>query len=69
MSTMLTINVINEIDSLFFTQGSSWRYLDTGADPGVSWNAIGFNDSAWHVGMGHFGFGEGDEQTDIYLPN
>ena len=58
-----TVTVIDEIDATFFTQGSSWRYWDSGLDPGASWNTVGFNDAAWLVGTGHFGFGEGDEQT------
>lgn len=58
-----TITVIDEIDPLFFTQGSSWRYSDSGVDPGATWNAPAFADSTWFVGVGHFGYGEGDETT------
>ena len=58
-----SISVVNEVDSLLFNQGSSWRYLDSGLNPGSSWKDSLFNDSIWPVGIGHFGFGEGDEQT------
>ena len=58
-----TISVINAVDPLFFSQGSSWRYWDDPADPGATWHAAGYNDAAWTVGLGQFGFGEGDEQT------
>ena len=58
-----SISVVNEVDSLSFNQGSSWRYLDSGLNPGSSWKDSLFNDSIWPVGIGHFGFGEGDEQT------
>ena len=58
-----TISVVNEVDSLLFNQGSSWRFLDSGTNPGSSWKDSLFNDSLWSVGIGHFGFGEGDEQT------
>ena len=42
-----------------------WRYLDTGADPGVAWRQNGFNDAAWKSGIGEFGYGDGDERTRI----
>ena len=60
-----TINVIEEVEPLFFNQGSSWRYWDSGTNPGASWNTQAFDASAWSVGTGHFGFGEGDEQTTL----
>ena len=43
----------------------SWRYLDNGSDQGTAWRAPGFNDSSWRSGVGEFGYGEGDERTDI----
>lgn len=60
-----TISVVEEIDGTFFTQGSSWRFWDTPANPGAAWNTVGFNDVNWTVGMGHHGFGEGDELTEL----
>jgi len=60
-----SISVVNEVDMLFFNQGSSWNYWDSGSNPGASWNTLGFNASSWQVGTGHFGFGEGDEQTTL----
>ncbi|MFT4666797.1 MAG: hypothetical protein ACI9XB_003764 [Gammaproteobacteria bacterium] len=60
-----TITVIDEVDPLLFGQGSSWRYWDNSADPGSMWNAAGIDDSSWPVGVGHFGFGEGDEETAL----
>jgi len=59
------ITVINEIDPIIFNQGSSWRYWDKSSNPGSMWNALAFDDSSWPVGIGHFGFGEGDEQTTL----
>ena len=58
-----TVTVVNEIDSLFFNQGNYWSYWDLNQDPGATWNDVAFNDAAWSVGVGQFGFGEGDEQT------
>ncbi len=60
-----SISVVNAVDTLIFNQGSAWSYWDSGANPGALWNTLGFNDSLWQVGTGHFGFGEGDEQTTL----
>jgi hypothetical protein len=57
------ISVVNEVDSVFFNQESSWRYWADSADPGTSWNTGGFDDSSWPVGLGQLGFGDGDEET------
>ena len=45
--------------------GSSWRYLDTGADPGPAWTAPTFPDSAWRSGPAQLGYGDGDEATVV----
>jgi len=57
--------VVEEIDDLFFAQGSSWKYQDIGTNPGIAWNSVGFNDDDWAVGLGHMGFGDGDEMTAL----
>jgi len=46
-------------------QGSNWRYLDDGSDQGTAWRATDFDDSTWRVGQAEFGYGDGDEQTEI----
>ncbi len=45
--------------------GASWRYLDTGLDPGTAWQTAGFNDSTWPAGPAQLGYGDGDEQTTL----
>jgi len=60
-----SISVINEVEPIFFNQGSSWRYWDNSSSPGSTWYSIGFNDASWPVGIGHFGFGDGDEQIGL----
>jgi hypothetical protein len=60
-----TVHVIKEVDTLFFSQGSFWRYWDSSAEPDAIWNSANYNDSAWSIGLSHFGFGEGDEQTEL----
>ncbi len=37
---------------------STWRYLDSGVDPGPSWMDPGFDDGAWKVGTSMFGWGD-----------
>jgi hypothetical protein len=51
-------------DSLI-TPGATWRYLDTGVDPGSAWRGPGFDDSSWASGAAQLGFGDGDEATVI----
>ncbi|MBT7981802.1 MAG: Ig-like domain-containing protein, partial [Akkermansiaceae bacterium] len=48
-----------------FTYSSEWAYLDDGSNQGSSWTGVDFDDSAWSVGAGEFGYGEGDENTVI----
>jgi hypothetical protein len=45
--------------------GAVWRYLDTGIDPGPTWRAVLFDDSAWSVGRAQLGYGDGDEVTIV----
>jgi hypothetical protein len=42
---------------------STWKYLDTGVDPGMHWSMADFEDSAWPSGAGQLGYGDGDEVT------
>ncbi len=58
-----TTLVTTRNDSLFFEQGSNWKYLDDGSNQGTAWQELAFDDSLWSVGHGHMGFGEGDETT------
>jgi len=62
-SILLPITTLASIDSLFFEQGASWKYLDDGSDQGTAWKEFDFNDDTWDIGVGHMGFGEGDETT------
>lgn len=50
--------------------GSTWRFLDTGADLGTSWRTGEFADSGWSSGAGQLGYGGDDEQTIVsFGPN
>ncbi len=50
-------------NTLFFQKGAEWKYLDNGTDQGTTWRNVNYSDSSWKVGSGHFGFGDGDEDT------
>jgi hypothetical protein len=44
---------------------SEWNYLDNGADAGVVWRNLEFSDATWTRGFAQFGYGEGDERTNV----
>ncbi|MCU1499712.1 MAG: hypothetical protein JWM47_3665 [Acidimicrobiales bacterium] len=39
-------------------RGASWRYADSGTQPGVAWQAGGYDDSAWASGPAMLGWGK-----------
>ena len=45
--------------------GASWKYLDTGVDPGAGWRDLGFDDTGWSAGSAELGYGDGDEATTV----
>jgi galactose oxidase len=55
--------ISGEVHSRVIASGSIWRYQDSGVNPGVTWNTLGFDDSAWLSGAGQLGYGDGDEVT------
>jgi hypothetical protein len=66
-STSAPVSV--RIPPRLIASGSTWRYLDTGMDPGPAWTTAGFNDTSWLVGLAELGFGDGDEATVISRTN
>ncbi len=44
---------------------AEWSYLDDGSSLGPEWSALGFDTSTWQVGVGEFGYGDGDENTVV----
>ena len=44
---------------------ASWKYLDDGTEPETDWTSISFDDSNWKSGFAEFGYGDGDENTEI----
>ena len=45
--------------------GATWKYLDTGTDPGAGWTDPLFDDSPWASGPAQLGYGDGDEATVV----
>lgn len=44
---------------------STWRFHDTGTQPGPAWYAPGFDDSGFRSGRAPLGYGDGDEATTV----
>ena len=42
-----------------------WNYLDDGSDQGTAWREPDFDDELWLLGVGPFGYGDGDENTVV----
>lgn len=57
-------------DVMWIPAGSSWRYLDSGVDPGTAWRSPAFDDSNWKTGKGILGYGDPNQATTIgFGPN
>ncbi|MEJ2544618.1 MAG: CotH kinase family protein [Calditrichaceae bacterium] len=46
-------------------QGDSWRYFPGTSEPPANWNSSDFDDSSWETGNSGFGYGDGDDQTEL----
>ena len=40
-----------------------WSYLVPESEPESTWNELNFDDSDWDIGLGGFGYGDGDDGT------
>jgi len=52
-------------ETVIIPENASWRYNDTGEDPGSTWNMSEYDDSWWSEGQAELGYGDGDEATVI----
>jgi hypothetical protein len=43
----------------------NWFYLVPSSEPDASWRLPGFDNAGWNTGPGGFGYGDGDDGTDI----
>jgi hypothetical protein len=46
-------------------KGSSWKYRDTGIDPGATWIQPGYSDTGWKQGAALLGYGTAGVQTTV----
>lgn len=53
------------VDPILVPAEASWRYLDTGVDPGEGWKNPEFIDGGWSIGKAQLGYGDGDEATVV----
>ncbi len=49
----------------YVPQAATWKYLDTGVDPGGGWKVNGFAETGWKSGKAQLGYGDGDEATTV----
>ena len=52
-----------------FEKESEWKYSDSGSDLGTGWIQNNYDDSDWSSGFAQFGYGDGDENTNISYGN
>lgn len=45
--------------------GATWKYRDTGDDPGSDWMTPTYDDSGWDSGAAELGYGDDDEATEV----
>lgn len=46
-------------------RGDSFRYLVPSSTPSSAWTSLAFNDSNWQQGTSGFGYGDGDDATQV----
>jgi hypothetical protein len=57
--------VVIPLPPLPILEGDDWRYFKGTGAPAADWKAVGFDDSGWLVGPGGFGYGDGDDNTEL----
>ena len=58
------VDIISEWETIIDV-GDSWHYFVATQQPPSNWNQIGFNSSGWSIGASGFGYGDGDDNTEI----
>ncbi len=61
-SAPVTFRVVAPLPSLV-PFGATWKYWDTGSDPGSDWALPEYDDSPWLSGPAELGYGDNDEAT------
>ena len=58
------VDMISEWETIIDI-GDSWYYFVATQQPPSNWNQLGFNSSGWSIGSSGFGYGDGDDNTEI----
>jgi len=58
-----------KVEDKLISPGDTWKYNDTGTDPGTGWEASGYDDSAWSAGQAALGYGAQEATTVSYGPD
>ena len=58
------VDIISEWETII-DLGDSWYYYVASQEPPSNWNQISFNSSSWSVGPSGFGYGDGDDNTQV----
>ncbi len=58
------VDIISEWETIIDI-GDSWYYFVATQQPPSNWNQLGFNSSNWSIGPSGFGYGDGDDNTEI----
>ena len=55
----------NSGGTVLLPAGSDWKYWANGSNLETAWREAAYDDSGWPEGTAQFGFGDGDEVTEI----
>lgn len=58
------VDMISEWETIIDI-GDSWYYFVANQEPVSNWNQLSFNSSSWSIGPSGFGYGDGDDNTEI----
>jgi len=65
LAFLFCLPLFSKADTTLVSFNDAWKYFDNGYLPATNWNQIMYNDSAWAIGNGEFGYGDGDETTVV----
>ena len=58
------VDIISEWETII-DLGDSWYYYVANQEPPSNWNQVNFNSSNWSIGPSGFGYGDGDDNTQV----
>ena len=60
-----TVSIEDDDLVLIFDEGATWSYFEGPGGPGVGWNDLDFDVTAWQSGPTGIGYGDGDDMTEL----